>query len=474
MKKETFKTIALVFLVLSSIMLTVNNWFSEKLWPDGYNFFSTLANYFSPEEAPKSYYLSKENVSNPTKIVVNNIDYRGVYTHTSKEYNDMVGPVKEILKQGLSESSFSKASEELWKEALKYKSIYMEYPVSYDIKTFSAIMDTPIIPLESGVISEFIIVSGDPITGKPRLLIKNDVDNTYIDVSLNEDVTKIDALIEEYAVLSVGEIPFSFELNFDKTGDGMEQKVIIEPEVTLSINNVVANTIRETNYFENIHSNPKLYNEFLKSFGFNTSSIRKNVNIDNSIVFAENYGSIKMYPDGLLEFKSLDENKGIKIGNSSQFYSTFIDCIEFVNKIWDTACYDKNMNINLSSVKTTGSDNSFILVIDYFADGMEVVSSLGETSSHAKINHAIEVEVKNSKVISYKQIVKGYDANSDEVYCSTVIEALDILMANESIKSDTIAELYMAYYPDKFGIYTPCWVAKTADNEIRIIKNRRD
>ena len=74
MKKETLKTIVLVFLVLSSIILTVNNWFSEKLWPDGYNFFSNLTNYFSDEEIQKSYFLSKEKLSkrNGTTVVKQN------------------------------------------------------------------------------------------------------------------------------------------------------------------------------------------------------------------------------------------------------------------------------------------------------------------------------------------------------------------------------------------------------------------
>ncbi len=474
MKKESLKTITLVLLVISSIILTINNWFSEKLWPEGYNFFSNLANYFSDEEPPRTYFLSKENVSNPTKIIVNNLDARGVYTHTSKEYNDMVGPVKEILKEGLAEKEHTKGSPELWKEALKYKSIYLSYPVAYASKTFSAIMDTPITSVANGTVREFVIVSGDPITGKPRLLVKNNADDSYITITLNTDVKKIDEIIDKYAVSSVGEYPYSFELNFDKTGEGMEQKVIIEPQVTLSINPVTANTVTETNYFEDIASDEELCNEFLKAFGFNTSNIRKNVNIDNSIVFAENYGSIKMYPDGLLEYKSLDEKKGIEIGNSDQFYSTFIDCIEFVNNVWDTACSDKNMNINISSYGITSSDNSFILTINYYADGMEVVSTLDETPSHGKINNAIEVEVKNSKIVSYRQIVKGYEANNDEVLCTSVIEALDVLMANESIKSDTITDLYLAYYPDEKGLCIPCWVARTAGNEVRIIRNKQD
>ena len=177
-----------------------------------------------------------------------------------------------------------------------------------------------------------------------------------------------------------------------------------------------------------------------------------------------------MHPDGLLEFKALNDSKGIEIGNSQEFYDTFIDCIEFVNNIWDRACHKENMDINLSSVKTGNVGNSFVITIDYYAEGMEVATRIGATDSHSALNHAIEIEVANSRIISYRQAVRGYRSTGDTAECTGVIEALDTLMANESIKSDKITNLYRAYFSDDGDVCTPCWVAKTAKNETRIIK----
>jgi len=472
MKKETFKTIVLALLVTSSIILTINNWFSEKLWPDGYNFFSNLASYFFAGDEPKSYYLSKENVSNPTKIIVTNDDLRDVYTHSSSDFNDMVGEVKSFLKLALSQKESAESTDLAWKDALKYKSIYFSYPVSYEAKTFSAILDTPINAVADGVFQEFVLVSGDNITGKAHLLVKNSQSGNYHDITINSDTQRIDHILQTYARSSTGEYPYSFELNFDKSDSSAEQKITIDSQVILSIKERMAPTVSEINYFDTISENDDLYTEFLRSVGFNVSNIRKHINTDGSIVFAENYGTIKMYPDGLLEFKSLNDTNGIQLGESTEFYDTFIDTIEFVNNIWDTACFDENMNINLSSVKLGSQDNSFSLTIDYFADGMEVVTSLEATDSHEKMDHAIEIQVINSKVVSYRQVVKGYRSNGDATLCTNVIEALDILMAKESIRSDKITDLYLAYYADPNGICSPYWVAKTAKNEIRIIKDK--
>lgn len=472
MKKETFKTIILALLVTSGIILTINNWFSEKLWPDGYNFFSNLASYFSAGDEQKSYYLSKENVSSPTKIVVTNDDFRGVYTHSSIDFNDMVGEVKSLLKLGLSQKESKESTDLAWKDALKYKSIYFSYPVSYGAKTFSAILDTPITAVADMSFQEFVLVSDDNITEKAHLLVKNARDGTYHDITLDADTKSLSNILDTYATSSTGEYPYSFELNFDKSDTSAEQKITIDSQVILSINPRTAPTVSEINYFSSIAENKELYTEFLRSFGFNVSNIRKNINPEGSIVFAENYGTIKMHPDGLLEFKSLNDSNGIEIGKSVEFYDTFIDAIEFVNNIWDTACFDENMNINLSSVKLLSQDNSFTLTIDYYADGMEVVSSLDATESHAKMDHAIEIQVINSKVVSYRQVVKGYRSNGDASLCTNVIEALDLLMSKDSIRSDKITDLYLAYYADKNGMCSPYWVAKTAKNEIRIIKDK--
>ncbi len=472
MKKETIKTAVLALLVVSSIVLTINNWFSEKLWPDGYNFFSNLANYLSIAKNDKSYYLSKENVSNPAKIVVNNSDLRNVYTHSSADFNDMVNTVKEHLKSGLGQKDgITYGTSDEWKNALKNRSIYFSYPVPYGTKTFSAILDTPINALGSGNVQEFVLVSGDSITGKPHLFVKSADEDSHTDITLSGDSLEIDALIERYALSSAGECPYSFELNFDKAGENKEQKVTIDSQVILSIKPITASAVSEINYFESIAENEELYTEFLRSFGFNASNLRKNVTLDKTIIFAENYGTIKMHPDGLMEFKALNNTKGIETGNSVEFYDTFIDCIEFVNNVWDTACLEENMDINLSSVKMGDADNSFVITIDYYAEGMEVVTRVDATDSHSALNHAIEIEVTNSKITSYRQAVRGYRSTGDITSCSGVIEALDTLMANESIKSDNITSLYRAYFASEGGICKPCWVATTAKNETRIIKD---
>ena len=74
MKIERFKSILLVLLVISSIVLTINKWFDEKLWPEGYNFFSDVKKFFlfDDEKNKEDKFDTIEEILKPSKIIFNN------------------------------------------------------------------------------------------------------------------------------------------------------------------------------------------------------------------------------------------------------------------------------------------------------------------------------------------------------------------------------------------------------------------
>ena len=72
MKIERLKSILLVLLVISSIVLTVNKWFNEKLWPEGYNFFSDVKKHFIQDQSVTSAFDPVEEILKPAKIILNN------------------------------------------------------------------------------------------------------------------------------------------------------------------------------------------------------------------------------------------------------------------------------------------------------------------------------------------------------------------------------------------------------------------
>ena len=80
MRKEQFKSILLVFLIMMNFVLGSKILIEKKLWPDGYNFFSnagntqigrlytSIINYFSSPDQPET------QVFLPDKIIINTGD----------------------------------------------------------------------------------------------------------------------------------------------------------------------------------------------------------------------------------------------------------------------------------------------------------------------------------------------------------------------------------------------------------------
>ncbi|MBQ7901788.1 MAG: hypothetical protein IJ365_07515, partial [Clostridia bacterium] len=318
MIKERIKSCLLVFLVASSLVLTLNMWINGKLWPNGYNFFSNVTNYFNISNN-KSYYLSKENISYPEKIIVNNLEQRSLYTHTSEQYNEIVDDVLSVIKQSITKFEYSESETVEWNTALSTGSIYVSYPVAYDTTLLCGILDIVPLNLKTKSVQEFIIVPSVGKNSSAVTVYTKDFDSKKVFKTItSSDADKINSIIQQYATESLNLLPYSFELKFDRSNDEtVVQKVVIDPTVTLKLENTQLPIITTTNYLENIYNNTYISGKILRSFGYNTTNSRGYLDKNNTAVYVENFSTIKVYENGLLEYKSLDPTKGITLTNST-------------------------------------------------------------------------------------------------------------------------------------------------------------
>ncbi len=314
---------------MSSIVLTANMWFSGGLWSDGYNLFFDVSGILNFKSKSKSYYLSKENISYPEKIIVNNLEKRNLYTHTSDEYTDIIPTVLDSVKKGLSGGEFAAANADEWNGVLKTRSVYISYPVAYNTTLLLGILGLESKNMNASSMREFIIGPSDK-DGVLSLYVKDYSNSNVYKAPLSYKYNDICSLIDKYAVDSINLLPYSFELNFDKfDSESVEQKVVIEPTVTLKLEREMLPTIKSENYISGVYSNMYLSSNILKSFGYNTTYMRKYLDNNNTAVYVENYSTLKIYDNGLLEYKAIDDTKGIALtdSNSSTPYDYFVACV---------------------------------------------------------------------------------------------------------------------------------------------------
>ena len=470
--KEHIKSCLLFLLIMSSIVLTANMWFSGGLWSDGYNLFFDVSGILNFKSKSKSYYLSKENISYPEKIIVNNLERRNLYTHTSDEYTDIIPTVLDSVKKGLTGGEFAAANADEWNGVLKARSVYISYPVAYNTTLLLGILGLESKNMNASSMREFIIGPSDK-DGVLSLYVKDYSNSNVYKAPLSYKYNDICSLIDKYAVDSINLLPYSFELNFDKfDSESVEQKVVIEPTVTLKLESEMLPTIKSENYLSGVYSNMYLSSNILKSFGYNTTYMRKYLDNNNTAVYVENYSTLKIYDNGLLEYKAIDDTKGIALtdSNSSTPYDYFVACVEFANNLWDNVLPGEAFDVNLTSdMFIDGKARSFTVNMDYYVGGHMVMCNLDAGELYSSLGHGIEITVKDGKIIEYRQLFNKFSKTNQNFNNGSAIDAIDRMFSDNSIGGCTIAALNPAYI-NKNKTWLPTWIAKTTDGKIVTIR----
>ncbi len=464
MKFERLKSILLVLLVISSIVLTVNKWYNEKLWPDGYNFFSDIKNYFSNDKSNKSSSIFDpvEEVLKPAKIILNNSGNHVLYTKSSSEYNSLFEQIKLSLELISNSNETEEVEAAEWNDALRRKSCYFAYPVDYDSGYFMYQLSANSKLGSISTVREFILKSDTRISEVSYVYVKDEAAQKIFRYRINFESTLVNDMIERVNIISSGTDYYSFELNFDREDeDAVEKHIVIDPDVLINITQIQIPKIWENNLFSNISNRPDIYNSILKTFGYNTSTIRKYTEHDNSLVFVENYGTLKLHTNGLLEYKSINNTQGVSL-NGDTTYECINSCISFVNTITQSLGLPDGMYYEISSDIKDIKSKSFVLNFDYYINDRMIIPS--------DISHSISVEVISGKIVSFSQKCNAfYNSTEFETYPSA-IEAIDKLQTQSDIKAEKISDLFTAYsFDDMQKIWRPMWFIENESGNLHTV-----
>lgn len=451
MKIERLKSILLIILVISSIILTANKWFNEELWPEGYSFFSDVKNRLAGSDN-ETKFSPNEEILRPAKIIFNNLSGHVLYTKSSQNYGEISSEITSVLAAALKSERISKVDSEEWNNLLKLKSCYFSYPVMYDASYFASQLSNSY-GGKVRYLKEFIICEDARIPTLTHLYVKDSMTEDVERIIVDYDSKTIKAFIDDAKNENAEINYYSFELNFDSETDSkIKDHVVIERDVLINITEKYLPRLSERNHFKNIAQDDSLYTDILSYFRFNTSGIRKYTESDNSMVFVENYGTLKLHSNGVLEYKSNDKTKGIKLDNTS-VNACLNSCMTFVNGV--SSLIDKNplMYYEISSDIHDIQSLSYKMTFDYYINDSKIIFS---EKKHMTKN-AISVEVENGAIVSYTQVFSSYEPYQQALNCGSAINAIDRLESVDTPDIGKVADLFTAYRYDEQGIWIPLW-----------------
>ncbi len=502
MKYEKLKSIILLLLIVSSLVMSAFVWLSEELWPTGYNFFITLKNnniirYVLRWDEADS--IPKENLSKPQRLIVTNGSKRTVYYNSDVSFDRVFDVVKGFMMSSLSEETKvlreMEVGEDEWHsvlrndELLDTRYIYVDYSLAFTPRLFAQVLGIKTTWMEQNLsaVKDFIVA---PVGfgGSEILLYARDYRGESI-YKYYVDYPGADALysaILDYTEGDTDNYRFSFEQNLHTAEGGVtgsrntnsadggatvEQNVLIEPLV------IISTKINETDVIES--SNPMSvdagFNQdaLLSTFRFPHNAHSHYTDARGVEHFVENYSTLKIHQNGLLEYTSVDEKRGIDVSGeeagASTLYESLNNAIEFSENVWRSVMPSTPFNVLVTSnlIENSEKPGVYRFTLDYYFGGNPItVDLVGD--DFVPMKNAVIIEMANGRITKYRHFIRRYEKTGESVSNIPMVPALDgiINKLRQNEGEIIVSDIFLSYIEKEYEPYkAPVWCAKTSGSD---------
>lgn len=466
MIKEKVKSSVIVILIFNLIFLTTQLWFvnsTNSLGESIYKYIreNPLVERFFPIE-PK-YSISKENLSLPRKLLINDGSLWMVYYNTDRGFAPIEVRTRDLIKAFLhgDVTATKKIDRDTWEAGLESLSIYVEYPVEFSSEMFCKIMgvDSSNIPEGIKSLREFIIIPSSSESDICILTRGNGASDIYAHI-LKKSYTLPASDLAVYTNAD-GYYQPAFSTGLELSEDS---NVSLAPLVLFSDSQPSTQTLSPHNL---ITSNSE--GKLLENFGFNYETTPYK-DSQGAMKYIANYASATVYPDSVFEYNAVSADRGIVLDESGDSYNVLNASIDFAEKVWESVSDEPLSILVTSDLSNYSSSRPYTFKFDYYLNGRPIKVDIEGSSGHERMSSAIEITVKGGRLISYRQYMRSYEAVSDETISETFIGALDYFVSVIDAQSQSptvIEDIYIGYLDngDSKNL-SAAWLSRTDDGRI--------
>lgn len=467
MLKEKIKSSLILILIVNLLFLTANLWFVDSGNSIASDFMRTVRSHHIVQRffpITPEYSISKDNLSKPRKFLINDGSLWMAYYNTDIGFSPIDQRTEEIIK-GFLKGDVTAAKQidyATWEAGLESLSIYVEYPIGFSMDMFCRIMGVNTQKIPEGITSlrELIILPSSE-ESDVCILVRDYEDNSTIYAYIMDDEYILPA-----ADLSVYTNNDGYYEPAFSTGLELQEgsNVSLSPLVLFSDSHPMTEVLQPHNL---INNNSK--KALLENFSFNPDTINTYVDDDGVENYIANYASMMLHPDSYFEYTAVSDEKGILLGESTDLYSILNASIDFAESTWKCVSSEPLSILVTSDLSSYDSRREHTITFDYYCNGRPVEVDIPEQYGHEKMTSAIEISVKNGRIISYRQYLRSYNTVSSAELSDNFVTALDSFVNNISTSAEspvTIKDIYIGYLDSgKEEHILATWLAKTSDNK---------
>jgi len=457
------------------VVFTLSIWFGEKLWSLDYNFFSDFPIFSkSAQTAATEKEYTKPILGMPKSILISSSsDRKTVLSQKSAGFSVLWQNAKESIKTFLSDESKVPVvvRESTWKSALQKDYVYIDYQAHYsteflsqnyscDYRTGKYVFNSIIIKPPDPKGDQYTFLLHDTLTGK--------IYQFYVP---SEKIHLIPADYMPY--MENQNNRFSFEGNMDKPASensvgSSTQKVFIDSMVLLNLDATTKPEIKPVNPVATDKNvlDEKMISTIASLFNVNPHTMRKFTDEDSSVTFVENYATLKIHADGYIEYKVTNENTAPALPSlSSSSYRTVYAAADFIDSVIRATDCQNELILN-TDVVDDPIDGNLSMSFDYKISATPVVLNIA-SSSHSTVKNAIELQIKNNKLVSYKHYLRHYATTNVTTNLESTFTAIDKLLTYQSLKTPVqISDMHAIYLDNsKSAILNARWFVALSGNK---------
>jgi hypothetical protein len=456
LNKERIKSVILVLLIVNCIQLTGQIWLDEKLWPSGYNFFHSMEDLPLIGSLIQSLDKSSQEISSsmlydtaiqPKNLVVNVGATREVYSSSHSLYAPTLEYMKSILSSLLSTSSPQSTviSMDQFESLFRGNSIYMDFGFTIDGNNLAKFCGLSASALQFPTLSGILFVS-DTFSNDVLVCVLDQGTGTITQYWSGIKSSDFLSYIDQLPMGQQQGYTFAFEVNLDKqtTDTGVEQKVVLDPFVMLPMSPSSSQNMIAHNYLSDLETIGQIADHIVTAFGYNSSSLRKTVTQEGVVSYVENSATVRVHPDGLVEYNAVSAGRGIPLSASNPTAQQAVSAVlDVAKEVWASINVEEIPEVHLQSDLIDSSGDSYIVGLSYYFNGTPIFTQ----SNNGK--PAIYAEISNGQIQSFQMMLFTYEQAEGESEVIPVLTAIDRLFEYYQDMPDeiTIQTIFECYVP---------------------------
>ncbi len=412
----------------------------------------------------------------PDRVVVNCVgSRRSIYTEGNQEFATVYEIAKKNLTRWLKEgqAEMEKIEEKLYYDTLKTRSLLLQYPVEMPVRVLGQLVEIS----ESAVyhtvssVTELVLV---PKESNVELLLMDKKDGTVYRYLLGTDGGELLEAINRYGTGNSNVMLSAYELGFYRQPEDSElvPKLILNPFVMLDTSNQSQKTeVLEARVpFGNLDAMEQA-EELLRLFGYNPNTIRRYTEASDARVFVSDRSTLRLYPDGLLEYNATEARYGISLhdmegtGDAQTFLESVDHTADWIFKLFQIAGLEEMPKMRVTSDISEQHYETFSFTMDYQVNGRPVAVNYDGSEMVNPLHHGAVLEIQDDRIVSMRILLRDYRTTEEQITNMPLVSALDAFSASaeNSYEAEDVSLCFIDNGKEEW--VQACWSVVLSDGE---------